>query len=102
MEAGFIPTDFGSGVIIAGPVGTQERFVLTTAHVVFGQRTFAGAMPAADVRGWIIYVRLASRHVLAAELVAADQRSDLAVLRLPLREAGIPLEAAPAIEMRLV
>jgi len=94
-DSGYIPTDFGSGVIIPGDPDSEERFVLTAAHVVLGQRTFGGALDLETLKSAQIYVRLASRHVVAAPLVAADQRSDLAVLRLPLKEAGIPLEAAP-------
>lgn len=96
QDAGFVPTDFGSGVIVAGPDGGDERFVLTMAHVVFG----GGSRPsAADPAATTILVRLASRHLLTAELVAADPRSDLAVLRLPLAAAGVPLEAAPPMEL---
>ena len=97
-DSGFIPTHFGSGVIIAGEEGAEERYVLTAGHVAFGQRTFVGAADHELLEGTELYVRLPSRHLLTAELVAADHRSDLAVLRLPLAEARIPLEAAPPVE----
>ena len=41
-EPNFVAREFGSGVIIAGEPGTDERFVLTAAHVAFGRRTFTG------------------------------------------------------------
>lgn len=97
LEAASLPVEFGAGVIIAGNTN-EERLVLTAAHVAFGQRTFSGAAGAAAGDDTVISVTLASRHVVTAELVAADQRSDLAVLRLPLADAGIPLDAAPPIE----
>jgi serine protease Do len=96
QDAGFVPTDFGSGVIVSGPGGGDERFVLTMGHVVLGGSSRPAAIDPAAVT---VLVRLASRHLLTAELVAADPRSDLAVLRLPLAAAGIPLEAAPPIEL---
>jgi serine protease Do len=96
-ETSFVPTDFGSGVILGGGEGSDERYVLTAAHVVFGRRSY-GETPAPErLTDTAIFVRLKTRHVVAAELVAADQRSDLAVLRLPLAEAGIPVDHASPI-----
>ncbi|MEZ6065493.1 MAG: trypsin-like peptidase domain-containing protein [Planctomycetaceae bacterium] len=97
IEPGFVPTDFGSGVVIAKNPAGSERFVLTAAHVVLGGRDVDGNDTAAEAAGTQIVVRLESRHVLLAEIVAADPRSDLAVLRLPLEAAGVPVDAAPPI-----
>jgi serine protease Do len=93
-DPAFIPTDFGSGVILAGGEHPDERYILTAAHVVLGRRGWSGGVenPAG---GTTITVRLATRHLVTAELLAADPRSDLAMLRLPLAAAGVPLEAAP-------
>jgi serine protease Do len=96
---GFIPQDFGSGVVIARGRNGRDRFVLTAAHVVYGRRTFTPPQenPEAFLKDVRIFVRLASRHVVQAELTAADPRSDFAVLKLNLEAAGVPLEAAPPL-----
>lgn len=96
---GFIPQEFGSGVIVARNGADQERYVLTAAHVVFGRRTFEGAPRVTDNADVTLVVRLASRHTVTAEVVAIDPRSDLAVLRLQLERANVPVEAAPPITM---
>jgi serine protease Do len=96
-ESSFVPHEFGSGVIFAGPDGT-ERYVLTAAHVVLGRRDWLARSPAPPGPEEI-QVRLASRRQVAGQLMAADPRSDLAVLRLPLQEAGIPPDAAPALPL---
>jgi serine protease Do len=91
----FIPDEFGSGVLVENPKRPDERFVLTTCHVAFRE---GRPQPDANIR---IYVRLASRHVMQADAmpVAADPRSDLAVLRLQLGGAGIAAEEIPALPL---
>lgn len=96
FDSGFTPSEFGAGVIVPGAADDPDAYVLTAAHVVWGRRSWSGAT-VLPTESAIIAVRLASRHTLTAELVAADPRSDLAVLRLPLAEAGIPRDAAPAL-----
>jgi len=100
----FVPTDFGTGVIITPPKERQRpgvAYVLTNAHVVLGSRRSGDWIPFEDARrvSARIAVRLHSRHLLPATLVAADPRSDLAVLQLDLKGEQIPDELAPPIKM---
>ncbi len=104
-QPGYIPTDFGSGVIIAKGKRPGERYILTAAHVVFGRRWLEGdGVPEkTEWENMPIVVRLSTRHELAAELlrpqiVAADPRSDLAVLRINLSDQNLPEDLAPPIK----
>lgn len=79
----FLPTEFGSGVIItAGNAddATAERLVLTMYHLVRGGPVVGKEAPA-DRQ---LRVRLPGRQICDAKILAADPRSDLAVLRLDL------------------
>jgi len=85
------PAAFGSGVIIANEVDAAARFVLTNYHVLQPDRE--GEASAA--RGPVV-VRLANHRVARAVVIAADPRSDLAMLRLVLSGTGIdPADVAP-------
>jgi serine protease Do len=68
----------GSGVVIA-----QDGYVLTNAHVTRG--------------GGPLRVRVSGTRVVAAELVGADDRTDLAVVRVDARD----LPVLPLSERRL-
>lgn len=79
----FLPNEFGSGVIItAGNVDdpTAERLVLTMFHLVRGGPVVGKEAPT-DRQ---LRVRLPGRQICDAKILAADPRSDLAVLRLDL------------------
>ena len=79
----FLPNEFGSGVIItAGNVDepTAERLVLTMYHLVRGGPVVGKQAPV-DRQ---LRVRLPGRQICDAKILAADPRSDLAVLRLDL------------------
>ena len=79
----FLPNEFGSGVLItAGNAddATAERLVLTMFHLVRGGPV-VGKQAAADRT---LRVRLPGRQICDAKILAADPRSDLAVLRLDL------------------
>jgi S1-C subfamily serine protease len=65
-----ISFDFGSGVVVG-----DEGQILTTFHVVKGA-------------SWLM-VRAAGRQQFEAEILAADPRSDLAVI-VPVTSAGVP------------
>lgn len=80
-----LPNQFAAGVILAA-AGTDERFVLTAYHAVRGGAVF-GRRPAGDTSR--IDVRLSSRHACSATIYAADPRSDLAVLKLDVKELGL-------------
>ncbi len=83
----YIPHQFGSGVIIspsnaanAGDDASAERLVLTTYHLVRGGPVVGNQAPADRA----LRVRLPGRQICEAKILAADPRSDLAVLRLDL------------------
>ncbi len=85
----FIPDQFGSGVIVAGPdPGDDGRYVLTTYDVAYGGPAEPGA---ARPEQWRIDVRLASHDVVRvdAQAVAADRRSGLVVMKLDLKKANL-------------
>lgn len=91
---GFVPHEFGSGVIISRNGFPEERFVLTNYHVVHGSRQSNALV--APVR---LAVRLPSRHVVWANELAGDPRSDLSVLALDLAAAGLTAEDVHAFEL---
>ncbi len=79
----FFPSEFGSGVLITAgnsPEPSAERLVLTAYHLVRGG-PIVGKDPPADRT---LRVRLPGRQICDAKILAADPRSDLAVLRLDL------------------
>ncbi len=79
----FIPNEFGSGVIITAnnsDDANAERLVLTAFHLVRGGSVVG--KEAASER--VLRVRLPGRQICDAKILAADPRSDLAVLRLDL------------------
>jgi serine protease Do len=75
----FVPNEFGAGIIIQSPQDREERLILTNYHVAKGGPVFGQPGQAGDVR---IYIRFADRSGCQAEILAADPRSDLAVLKL--------------------
>ena len=102
----YIPTSFGSGVVIEYPGRPDERFVLTTYHVALGSLNPTEEERAAEVS---LYVTLPGRIVVDAEFVggevkrvegqieAAHPYVDLAVLRLDLEGAGLEPQHVPAL-----
>lgn len=86
-----VPESFGSGVVIASDGRGEGRFVLTNYHVL--QPDTGGDEGASREP---VYVRLSNHRAVRASVVAADPRSDLAVLRLDLFGSGIdPAEVKP-------
>lgn len=75
----FLPTEFGSGVVVAPRDRPNERLVLTAYHVVKGGRTFRDPKAPTEAR---LYVHLARSRTAEATIFAADPRSDLAVLKI--------------------
>ncbi len=88
-----VPNQFSAGVLMIAP-GQTERFVLTAYHSVRGAVS-SGKRPAADSSR--LEVRLSSRHACTATIYAADPRSDLALLRLDLKELGLRADELRAI-----
>lgn len=88
----FQPNEFGAGIVISPP-GNDERLVLTNYHVVRG-----GPVHPADSTddNTSLDIRFANRRSCRASIIAADPRSDLAVLHLHLKEVGIhPTDLRP-------
>jgi serine protease Do len=97
------PNEFGAGVVISTGRG-DDRLVLTNYHVVLGGPV-SPEFAAED--GTRLFIRFADRRSCDATIIAADPRSDLAVLRLDLHSAEIdpkdvkPLEwSAPTTSIR--
>lgn len=76
----FVPNDFGAGVLFAPSWNARERFVLTNYHVVRGGPVVGATGEKND--DFKLYVRYANRRGHEARIVAADPRSDLAVLQV--------------------
>lgn len=95
----FLPNEFGSGVIItAGNTdeATAERLVLTMYHLVRGGPVVGKEAPTDRT----LRVRLPGRQICDAKILAADPRSDLAVLRLDL--SGTKLNREDLKPLKLV
>lgn len=89
----FVPNDFGTGMLITDGKPRREPVVLTNYHLVRGG-------PAADrpidAGTSDILVRFHNRRRTRASIIAADPRSDLAVLKLELNGTGIkPADLIP-------
>lgn len=105
----FVPNDFGAGIVIAPSWNRDERFILTNYHVVRGGPTVRSAEePGASEKGdsFRLYVRFSDRRGYAAQILAADPRSDLAILKIDGAALGRkmtelrPIPLAEAAEVR--
>ncbi|MCH8829332.1 MAG: trypsin-like peptidase domain-containing protein, partial [Planctomycetes bacterium] len=100
----FTPNAFGSGIIIAPLKESSQRFILTNYHVVKGGP--AAGRKKGPLSEFRLYVRLANRGGYFAQIIAADPRSDLAVLSIDTEALGIkpsdltPLRMSPADSYR--
>ncbi len=83
----FQPNNFGTGILVAG-ARPSDRLVLTNYHVVQGGPVHSSTTEE-ESRGPLLYVRFADRRICQASIIAADPRSDLAVLHMGLAEAKI-------------
>lgn len=86
----FIPNEFGSGVLIPDPTNQKRILILTNYHLTQGGPV-AGKKAIPENR---IYVHTVNRQGFYAEIIAADPRSDLAVLS-PARK--LPREYAQSL-----
>jgi serine protease Do len=72
----FIPNEFGAGIVL-----DENGLILTNYHLVRGGPTVE---PRPDYKAeQTLYVRLPDRRGFEARILAADPRSDLAVLKIP-------------------
>ena len=83
----FIPNEYGTGIVVSDPGDTTRRLILTCFHVVTGPPVAAGQNPTHK-----LHVRFSNRRGCPAMILAADPRSDLAILELSptdLEQAGL-------------
>ena len=92
----FIPNDFGSGIVVAPDEKTGERVILTNYHVVKGGPVDKKANDKSESK---LYVRLHNRRGFYASIIAADPRSDLAVLRIDGKQPGLKPAELPALKI---
>lgn len=89
----FVPNDFGSGVIVAPDAKTGQRVILTNYHVVKGGPVDGKPKAKSDSK---LYVRLHNRRGFYASIIAADPRSDFAVLRIDYKQLKLkPADLQP-------
>ncbi|MDA1014678.1 MAG: trypsin-like peptidase domain-containing protein, partial [Planctomycetota bacterium] len=76
----FVPDDFASGVVVTVELanGRSAPMVLTNYHAVRGGPSTLNANSKSR-----LFVRFPTRHTIEATIIAADPRSDLAVLWIP-------------------
>ena len=89
-----LPNDFGAGFLI-GPSNSSERYLLTNYHLVRGG-PIAPHYESDD--GTELRIRLSDRRACLAAIIAADPRSDLAVLKLNWEKANIKPIDFPRLE----
>lgn len=73
-DATFAPNEFGAGIVV-----DANGLILTNYHLVQGGPVFGRNDARSDQR---LFVRLADRRGFDARILAADPRSDLAVLKI--------------------
>lgn len=75
----FIPNEFGAGIVL-----DENGLILTNYHLVRGGPIVE---PRPDFKPeQMLYVRLPDRRGFEARILAADPRSDLAVLKIPVND----------------
>ena len=81
----FIPNEFGSAIIFAPADQPGQRMLLTNYHVVHGGPIVTDTD---QVREYRLHARFHSGHGCDVKIVAADPRSDLAVLQIDFESLG--------------
>jgi serine protease Do len=77
-DPNWVPNEFGAGVVI-----DRAGLILTNYHLVRGGPVEGKAEQKADQT---LFVRLSDRRGFEARILAADPRSDLAVLKIPVSD----------------
>jgi serine protease Do len=95
----FVPNEFGSGVLITDGRPGRKPLVLTNYHLVRGGPV-ADASGPSDAGISDILVRFHDRRRTRASIIAADPRSDLAVLRLELGGTEIKWSSLDAFKLQ--
>ncbi len=88
----FVPNEFGTGIVFRTKTKPAELLVLTNWHVVV-----SNSPPGPGVEDQIL-VRWAGGTYVEARIVAADRRSDLAVLRPNWKAAGPAAERVKPVK----
>lgn len=96
---GFVPNEFGSGVLITDGKTGREPLVLTNYHVVRGGPVADKPAPS---NGSDILIWFHDRRRARAAIIAADPRSDLAVLGLKLEGTAIRATDLTPFRLRTV
>jgi serine protease Do len=92
------PNDFGAGCLVSPP-NSSDRLVLTNYHVVRGGPVFDPILDKFEAEDKTeLLVQFTDRRGCRAAIIAADPRSDLAVLRLDWAGAGIKPTDFPTLE----
>ena len=90
----YTPSEFGAGIVFAHPEHPDQNLILTMYHVVKG-----GQVAGRDSRGTDeLVIHTHKRLKARVEILAADPRSDLAVLRI---QEGEKLKASDLIPVSL-
>ncbi len=87
----WIPNEFGAGIII-----DRDGLILTNYHLVRGGSIEGKPDPKSEQ---MIYVRLPDKRGFEARIFAADPRSDLAVLKIPVSDLT-PLKLGSTTPLR--
>lgn len=77
-DPNYVPKEFGAGIILSA-----DGLILTNYHVVKGGPVQDRPMTSEYADTEQLYVRLHNRRGMYASIIAADPRSDLAVIRIP-------------------
>ena len=93
-EIGVQPNDFGSGCLISPP-NSSDRLVLTNFHVVRGGPIYPKAI---GDDGTELVINFSDRRECRGSIIAADPRSDLAVLRLNWEASDIKPTDFPSLK----
>jgi serine protease Do len=89
----FVPNEFGAGIVIAPNRGSNDRFILTNYHLIRGGPAIGLVSKPSDNQ---IYVRFGDRRGYYARIIAADPRSDLAILAIDYTALGLkPADLQP-------
>ncbi len=87
----YTPSEFGAGVVFAHPEHPNQNLILTMYHVVQGGHIAGRDLPATDE----LIIHTHKRQRASVEILAADPRSDLAVLQIRAGEKLKPSDLKP-------
>ncbi len=92
-ELDVLPNEFGAGFLIS-PANSSDRLILTNFHVVRGGPIYPEFRTEDDTE---LRIHFSDRRGTLGAIIAADPRSDLAVLRLAWDQSGIKPTDFPSL-----